>query len=113
MAENIYNKGMNGTLVGNWWEEKELKEATGTTRTIPREHIAKKHGDLENPIISNQKVDNTYERINGKTEDQIMDTTNYQYGRAKDIRVPTHGLRTKAFEQEIMNQVLAEKAGKE
>jgi len=32
---NIYNKtvlGKNGTLIGNWWEEKVLKEVSGEGR---------------------------------------------------------------------------------
>jgi len=79
MAENIYNKSFigRGTLVGNWQEEQTLREFTGVGRTIPKEHIPKKHGDLENPIIHGKVFDNTYRRINGKTEDLIMDTTNH------------------------------------
>lgn len=53
MAENIFNKSTHngkGTLVGNWQEERELRDGTGHGRTIPKEHLAKKHGDLENPI---------------------------------------------------------------
>ena len=35
MAEGIYNKGLNrgkGTLVGNWYEERSLREFTGVGR---------------------------------------------------------------------------------
>ena len=42
-----------------------------------------------------------------------MGTTNFQYGHGKDHVVPTQGVRTKAFEQEILKQVLREKAEKE
>jgi hypothetical protein len=53
MAENIFNKyggKTHGTLIGNWQEERDLKSFTGTSRTIPRQHIPKKHLDFENPI---------------------------------------------------------------
>jgi hypothetical protein len=71
MAENIYNKTNfgRGTLIGNWQEENTLREYTGHGRTITKEHISKKHGDLENPIIHDKVFDNTKNRINGKTED--------------------------------------------
>lgn len=95
MAENIYNKSFTGrgTLVGNWQEEQTLWEFTGVGRTIPKEHIPKKHGDLENPIIHGKVFDNTYWRINGKTEDLIMNTTNHEYGKATNpaLELPTKG----------------------
>lgn len=51
MAENNYNAGAtHGTLVGNWQEERVMKDFTGYGRTKTREHIPKKNGDLENPI---------------------------------------------------------------
>ena len=53
MAENIFNKyggKTHGTLIGNWQEERDLKNITGTSRTIPKQHIPKKHLDFENPI---------------------------------------------------------------
>jgi hypothetical protein len=39
---------MLGTLIGNWWEERELKEATNVPRTIPNKHIPKTRDDLFN-----------------------------------------------------------------
>ena len=61
MAENIFNKTTNnkGTLIGNWQEEHTLRETTGHGRTITKEHIPKKHGDLENPIVHSKVFDNT------------------------------------------------------
>lgn len=35
MAEGIYNKGLNqgkGTLIGNWYEERSMREFTGVGR---------------------------------------------------------------------------------
>ena len=106
MAENIFNKGTNagrGTLIGNWQEERELREGTGHGRTIPKTHIAKKHGDLENPISHDKVFDDTKVRINGKLEDQLLDTHNYSYGRAHNpaLDLPTHGKRTVSMEQQI------------
>ncbi len=37
MAEGIYNKGLHrgkGTLVGNWYEERSLREFTGVGRYL-------------------------------------------------------------------------------
>lgn len=118
MAENIFNKSTyngNGTLIGNWQEERDLRSFTGQGRTIPKEHIPKKHGDLENPITHNKVFDNTKSRINGKTEDQLMDTWNYQYGKGQNPAdsIPTKGLRTKDLERQIYEEVLQEQREKE
>lgn len=58
MAENNFNKfgaKAHGTLIGNWQEERELKDFTGTHRTIPKQHIPKKHLDFEGTITNNFK----------------------------------------------------------
>jgi hypothetical protein len=52
-TEASYNKFTakgKGTLVGNWAEERALREFSGVGRTIMREHIPKKHLDFDNPI---------------------------------------------------------------
>jgi len=84
MAENIYNKTNfgRGTLIGNWQEENTLREYTGHGWTITKEHIPKKHGDLENPITHEKVFDNTKNWINGKTEDLLINSTNSEYGKA-------------------------------
>lgn len=69
MVEDYYNTKLNqgkGTLIGNWYEERSLREFTGVGRTIVKEHIPKRHLDFENPITG-KAFDNTYDRINGKT----------------------------------------------
>ena len=32
-----------GTLMGNWWEENELRKTTGITRTTTGTHLKKNH----------------------------------------------------------------------
>lgn len=70
-----------------------MRDFTGVGRTIPKEHIPKKHGDLENPIIHEKVFDHTKSRINGKTEDLLMNTTNHEYGKATNpaLDLPTKG----------------------
>lgn len=69
-TEASYNKntvGSNGTLVGNWAEERTLREFTGVGRSIMRQHIPKKHLDFETPIVdkSNSDPRATFDRIYG------------------------------------------------
>ena len=113
MAENIFNKSTyngNGTLIGNWQEERDLRSFTGHGRTVPREHIPKKHGDLENPIVHDKKFDSTYDRIHGKTDAQLMNTINHDYGKARNPAndLAQVGSRTLSREQQIQMEVLEE-----
>lgn len=55
-----------GSLIGNWQEERELRDFTGVGRTVIREHIPKKALDFENPISHGKKFDNTVHRIYGE-----------------------------------------------
>lgn len=62
--------------MGNWWEERELRNATGVGRTLPHQHFAKSHSDLfKKPLEEldflqtrrkEEQLDNTNERILGK-----------------------------------------------
>lgn len=88
MVEAAYNKigatkKHNGTLIGNWQEERELRDFTGEGRTIVREHIPKKHLDFENPIRG-KNFDNTSVRIYGEAKPEIMNTNNAEYGVGKN-----------------------------
>jgi len=61
-TESNYNKFTaqgKGTLVGNWAEERSLREFTNVGRTITREHIPKKHLNFEQPIVRAKEFDNT------------------------------------------------------
>lgn len=54
MVDSAFNKFRgkqgHGTLIGNWQEERDLRDFTGEGRTVTRTHIPKKHLDFENPI---------------------------------------------------------------
>ena len=78
MVEGIYNKHTKPgrqTLIGNWHEERAMREFTGVGRypisliiifrTIVREHIPKRHLNFEEPIKTDKKFDNTTDRIYG------------------------------------------------
>lgn len=118
MSEGIYNKfggKTHGTLIGNWEEERELRDFTGTARTIPKKHIAKKHLDFENNISSPENGDNTQQRIYGERLDSNFKSENNGYGRgynAADM-LPTKGKKTAIIEREIEQQVMAEIKQKE
>lgn len=118
MAESIYNKfetKAHGTLVGNWQEERELKDTTGVARTIPKPHIPKKHLDFENPVQTDFKGDDTKARIYGQQTTTLFKSENNGYGRGynKALSLPTKGSKTKNLEKEIEQQVLQEMKEKE
>lgn len=118
MAENIYNKkGVNthGTLIGNWQEERELKDFTGTSRTIAKQHIPKKHLDFEDQTVRGVNGDSTHERIHGAAVDAVMKSENNGYGRGvnKADSLPKKGKKTMTMEQEIQEEVMRELREKE
>jgi len=72
-SDDAYNKfltdpGRGGTLVGNWFEERSIREATGEGRSIPQRHIPRA-GLLVDwtkvPDGGSRKQDNTFERTYG------------------------------------------------
>ena len=81
---NIYNKHItfpNGTLIGNWFEEDELKKKTGTSRTIPRQHFKRISFNLEKTLINNTPCDNTFKRVIGEKEPcKDYSLTSQKYG---------------------------------
>ena len=58
-AYNKFTNGGNGSLVGNWNEERSLREFTGVGRRVVNEHIPKRHYQFDDPIISDKPFDNT------------------------------------------------------
>ncbi|EER17382.1 hypothetical protein Pmar_PMAR022331 [Perkinsus marinus ATCC 50983] len=58
-----------GTLIGNWFEETQIRQATGEGRTVPQRHL-KRRGllDGDGPEVWPTPVekDNTFERVHGK-----------------------------------------------
>ncbi|KAF4651194.1 hypothetical protein FOZ61_010674 [Perkinsus olseni] len=58
-----------GTLIGNWYEETRIREATGEGRTLPQRHLKRRglfHGDGPKVWPTPVKKDNTFERAHGK-----------------------------------------------
>ena len=88
---NIYNKVItrpNGTLIGNWFEEDELRRVTGTTRSIRGYNYGKITFDPETSHTSSEPRDNTFARIIGqKDPDKSYDTSNSHYGEVK-LKIP-------------------------
>jgi Ca2+-binding EF-hand superfamily protein len=118
MSEGIYNKTgsmAHGTLVGNWQEERELKDFTGTARTIAKQHIPKKHLDFDSDIAKDYAGDITHDRIYGQRQDAIMKSENNGYGRSynRADALPTKGKKTAIIEREIEQQVMEELRQKE
>ncbi len=118
MSEGIFNKHLGegkGTLVGNWYEERSLRDATGIGRTITKEHIPKKCGNYEEPILTDKVFDNTTERIYGKRRDEIMQAESYGIGRSKNPadELPKVGKRTMMMEREIQQVIHEELLEKE
>jgi len=109
-AFNKYSKSGHGTLVGNWLEERELRDFTGQGRTITKEHIPKRHHDFENPIHTDKVFDNTSNRIYGESKPEIMTTNNTEYGTAKSSTagIARIGRKTDLMEREIAHQVARE-----
>lgn len=70
-ADDAYNKYVNegpGTLVGNWFEERSIRDVTGEGRTVPQRHIPRS-GLLKDftrtPHGGPRKMDDTFERCYG------------------------------------------------
>jgi hypothetical protein len=49
-------------------------------RTIPKEHIPKRWGNLEEPLLHDKKSDNTKERIHAREFGEIPLSFNKEYG---------------------------------
>ena len=84
-------------------------------RTVPREHIPKKHLDFENPINTEKVFDNTSNRVYGESRPETMTTNNLEYGTGKNSAdgIAMIGRKTKNIEREIAMKVAQEMAEKE
>lgn len=107
---NKYTGSGKGTLVGNWAEERILRDFTGVGRTIVKSHIPKKHLDFDNPPATGGPSDNTTERIYGELKPQPMITQSgivgSGYNPADDL--PKVGRKTQNMEREIALKVAEE-----
>ena len=71
------------------WETLQVKQGKcmkkwNVHRSIVKEHIPKKWGDLENPITHTKVFDNSHDRIHGEKKLETYDTFNHKYGATKD-----------------------------
>jgi len=82
-TDDAFNKhncenGTGGTLIGNWSEERSIRDATGEGRTVPQRHIPRS-GLLTDftkvPSSGPRAVDNTFERIYGHRSYDIDERT--------------------------------------
>eukprot|EP00403_Amphidinium_massartii_P009835 CAMPEP_0178426764 /NCGR_PEP_ID=MMETSP0689_2-20121128/29400_1 /TAXON_ID=160604 /ORGANISM="Amphidinium massartii, Strain CS-259" /LENGTH=465 /DNA_ID=CAMNT_0020048455 /DNA_START=59 /DNA_END=1456 /DNA_ORIENTATION=+ len=67
-AFNKYTKEGAGTLVGNWFEERSIRDATGEGRTVPQRHIPRSgllKDFTKSPDSGPRAQDNTFERVTG------------------------------------------------
>ena len=72
-----------------------------------REHIPKKHLDLENPIVTDKVFDSTANRIYGESRPEIMRPTCLDYGTGRNPadNIARSGRKTQNIEQQIAQQV--------
>jgi hypothetical protein len=68
-----------------------------------REHIPKKHGNLEEKITTEKVFDLTSDRIYGERVDEAMRSENYDYGRSTNPAdsIPKVGRRNQLLEKEV------------
>eukprot|EP00825_Cyclidium_porcatum_P023183 TRINITY_DN2549_c0_g1_i3.p1 TRINITY_DN2549_c0_g1~~TRINITY_DN2549_c0_g1_i3.p1 ORF type:complete len:303 (+),score=74.77 TRINITY_DN2549_c0_g1_i3:190-1098(+) len=114
---NKNNRTGQGTLIHNWWEERELKDATGTDRAITQNHKNKNRSELYtttsgmNEIKEKIKlVDNTSERTMGQKINECPDPESRAIGsghnKADDL--PKEGKKKQTREQFFIEQIKRE-----
>ena len=102
-AYNKYVTAGKGTLVGNWNEERSLREFSGVGRRVVREHIPKKHCNFDEPIVSDKPLDNTNQRIFGEKLHAPMFSETSTIGKAVNPAdaLPKAGKKTLMTEQAV------------
>jgi hypothetical protein len=114
---DAYNKHLSvgkGTLMGNWWEENELKKATKVARKTVGMHLKVNHKMLFPDEILNRidvpvaPHDNTQDRILGKLVDETYESLNKEYGRGKNRvhDLPKVGVRRLNQEQKVLFNII-------
>lgn len=110
-TDDAYNKhidqeGKNTTLIGNWYEEQCVRDATGEGRTVPQRHI-KRSGLLADftKMPSTKRVsDNTFDRVYGKRAPPAAD----EVPATQAIQLPTTGLRYERDRAECLEYAKAQ-----
>jgi len=119
-SDDAYNKGMAdsntaGSLIGNWFEERVLRETVGEGRTVPQRHLPRS-GLLEDwtkvPDVV-RKGDDTFERVYGPKADHGCVPSSQAIGAEDPNRVvgtvgPKENMmrtmRTEAAEAEVQEE---------
>lgn len=103
-AFNKFAKQSAGTLVGNWHEERELRETTGHGRNYPIHHVPRHQGEPE----YTRNRDGTDKRIHG-TEYPLdsLNSYNSEYGTSKNPAdlFPKTGRREQLLAEQIRNEI--------
>lgn len=106
-AYNKFTKQSAGTLLGNWQEERELRELTGHGRNYPIVHVPRHDGEPE--FIRNR--DGTDRRIHGVDHPiDSLNTFNSEYGRSTNPadRIPRIGKREQLLSSKIYEEIQKE-----
>lgn len=96
-SDDAYNRrltgGGAGTLIGNWAEERAIRDATGEGRAVPQRHL-KRSGLLKDftktPTDGPRKMDNTFERVYGPRSDEYHVTAASTIGNFGDTANVNH-----------------------
>lgn len=94
-AFNKYPSQSTNTLIGNWYEEKELRDLTGHGRNYPIEHVPKKEGE---PSKLRDR-EGTDIRVHGSAWEDKFQTINSNYGADSN---PADKLRKVGRREEIL-----------
>ena len=110
-AFNKFTGQGQGTLVGNWQEERELRELTGHGRNYPINHVPRVQGD---PVYMRNR-DGTETRIHG-TEHPIdtLNTFNFEYGKSTNPadNLAKLGRREQLLKAQIYEEIKREEEAK-
>jgi hypothetical protein len=106
-AFNKFTKLGQGTLVGNWQEERELRELTGHGRNYPINHVPRVQGE---PVYMRSR-DGTDTRIHGTDHPlDTLNTFNYEYGKSTN---PADNLSKIGRREQLLKSQLFEEISKE
>eukprot|EP00931_Biecheleriopsis_adriatica_P120215 TRINITY_DN9533_c0_g1_i1.p1 TRINITY_DN9533_c0_g1~~TRINITY_DN9533_c0_g1_i1.p1 ORF type:complete len:452 (+),score=115.97 TRINITY_DN9533_c0_g1_i1:78-1433(+) len=80
-----------GTLIGNWFEERALRDSSGEGRTVPQRHLPRSGllKDWTKVPAMPRKGDNTFDRVYGPQTVGVVEPASKTIGKADDS-VPTH-----------------------
>ena len=106
-AFNKFAKESAGTLVGNWQEERELRDLTGFGRQYPISHVPRHQGEPE----YTRNRDGTDRRINGVDHPvDSLTSHNSEYGKSSNPAdsIPRVGRREQLLAQQIHESIQRE-----